>query len=83
MLWIKGNNVVNNVWVFIFLAGEHGKILVFQQFWALLYTLNKIINATLLCTHVHNFICTQNAYFSQILFTNLSKSVLVSTSLPR
>ncbi len=29
------------------------------------------------------FQCTQKAYFSQILFTNLSKSVLVSTSLPR
>ncbi len=29
------------------------------------------------------FLFTQNAYFSQILFTNLSKSVLVSTSLPR
>ncbi len=29
------------------------------------------------------FLCTQKAYFSQILFTNLSKSVLVSTSLPR
>ncbi len=30
------------------------------------------------------FLCTQNTYFSQILFTNLSKSVLVSTSpLPR
>ncbi len=29
-------------------------------------------------------LCTQKAYFSQILFTNLSKSVLVSTSpLPR
>uniref|UniRef100_A0A671MWX2 Myotubularin-related protein 13-like n=1 Tax=Sinocyclocheilus anshuiensis TaxID=1608454 RepID=A0A671MWX2_9TELE len=26
------------------------------------------------------FLCTQKAYFSQILFTNLSKSVLVSTS---
>ncbi len=30
------------------------------------------------------FLCTQKAYFSQILFTNLSKSVLVSTTpLPR
>ncbi len=30
------------------------------------------------------FLCTQKAYFSQILFTNLSKFVLVSTSpLPR
>ncbi len=30
------------------------------------------------------FLCTQKAYLSQILFTNLSKSVLVSTSpLPR
>ncbi len=30
------------------------------------------------------FICIQKAYFSQILFTNLSKSVLVSTyPLPR
>ncbi len=30
------------------------------------------------------FLCTQKAYFSQILFTNLSKSVLVSTfPLPR
>ncbi len=30
------------------------------------------------------FLCTQKAYFSHILFTNLSKSVLVSTSpLPR
>ncbi len=30
------------------------------------------------------FLCTQKAYFSQIVFTNLSKSVLVSTSpLPR
>ncbi len=27
------------------------------------------------------FLCTQKAYFSQILFTNLSKSVLVSTHL--
>ncbi len=26
------------------------------------------------------FLCTQKAYFSQILFTNLSKYVLVSTS---
>ncbi len=26
------------------------------------------------------FLCTQKAYFSQILLTNLSKSVLVSTS---
>ncbi len=29
---------------------------------------------------VRLFLCTQKAYFSQILFTNLSKSVLVSTS---
>ncbi len=30
------------------------------------------------------FLCTQKAYFSQILFTNLFKSVLASTSpLPR
>ncbi len=29
------------------------------------------------------FLCTQKAYFSQTFFTNLSKSVLVSTSLPR
>ncbi len=32
----------------------------------------------------HERECTQKAYFCQILFTNLSKSVLVSTSpLPR
>ncbi len=37
-----------------------------------LYTLNKIMNATLF------FLSTQKAYFSQILFTNLSKSVLVN-----
>ncbi len=30
--------------------------------------------------HELNSPCTQKAYFSQILFTNLSKSVLVSTS---
>ncbi len=46
------------------------------------HTLNKIINATLLFFIL--FLCTQKACFSQILFTNLSKSVLVSTSpLPR
>ncbi len=52
-------------------------------------TLTKIINATLLfCPHfswaelkdLRLFLCTQKAYFSQILFTNQSKSVLVSTS---
>ncbi len=56
-------------------------------------TLNKIINTTLLfCPHflwaelkdLRLFLCTQNTYFSQILFTNMSKSVLVSTCpLPR
>ncbi len=56
-------------------------------------TLNKIINAKLLflppffmswTLRSETFLYTQKAYFSQILFTNLSKSVLVSTSpLPR
>ncbi len=33
---------------------------------------------------IYDFLCTQKAYFTQILFTNLSKSVLVSTDhLPR
>ncbi len=54
------------------------------------FTLTKIINATLLFCHhfswaelkdLRLFLCTKQAYFSQILFTNLSKSVLVSTSL--
>ncbi len=49
------------------------------------HTLKKIINATLLflmswTQRSKTFLCTQKAYFSQILFTNLSKSVLVSTS---
>ncbi len=53
-------------------------------------TLNKIINTTHphFCPHfswaelkdLWLFLCTQKAYFSQILFTNLSKSVLESTS---
>ncbi len=51
------------------------------------HTLNKIIN-TCFCLHfswaelkdLRLFLCTQKAYFSQMLFTNLSKSVLVSTS---
>ncbi len=30
--------------------------------------------------YIRLFLCTQKAYFSQILFTNLSKSVLVNTS---
>ncbi len=51
--------------------------------------LNKIINATLLflppffmswTKYLRFFLCTQKGYFSQILSTNLSKSVLVSTS---
>ncbi len=51
-------------------------------------TLNKIINATLVVAQIFHelktFSMTQKACFSQILFTNLSKSVLVSTSpLPR
>jgi len=50
--------------------------------------MNKIINATLLffseLKDLRLFLYTQKDYFSQILFTNLSKSVLVSTSpLPR
>ncbi len=56
--------------------------------------LTKIINATIFyfCPHfswaqlknLRLFLCTQKAYFSQILFTNLFKSVLMSTSpLPR
>ncbi len=53
------------------------------------YTLTKIINVThLFSPHLSRaelkdlrlFLCTQKAYFSQILFTNLSKSLLVSTS---
>ncbi len=61
--------------------------------WDTVNTLNKIINATLLflphfswaeLNYLRLFLCTQKAYFSQIWFTNLSKSVLVSTSpLPR
>ncbi len=57
------------------------------------HTLNKIINATLLfkppffmswIQRSKTFSMYKNIYFSQILFTNLSKSVLVSTSpLPR
>ncbi len=56
-----------------------------------IYTLNKIINATLLflphfswaeLKDLRLFLCTQKAYFSQILFTNLSKSVLVSRDNP-
>ncbi len=57
--------------------------------WSLLVivqlTLNKIINATLFCFCPHFswaelkdlrlFLCTQKAYFSPILFTNLSKTV--------
>ncbi len=50
-------------------------------------TLNKIINATLLflphfswaeLKDIRFFLWTQKDYFSQILFTNLSKSVLVN-----
>ncbi len=52
-------------------------------------TLTQIINATLFLPpffmswtqRSKTFLCTQKAYFSQIWFTNLSKSVLVSTSL--
>ncbi len=48
------------------------------------YTLNKIINFEqnheLNSEDLRLFLCTQKAYFSQILFTNLSKPVLVSTS---
>ncbi len=51
------------------------------------FLLNKIINTTLLFLppifmifFQKSFLCTQKTYFSQILFTNLSKSVLVSTS---
>ncbi len=47
--------------------------------------LNKMINATLLflppwaeLKDLRLFLCTQKAYFCQILFTNLSKSVLVN-----
>ncbi len=57
------------------------------------HTLNKIINATLLfkppffmswIQRSQTFSMYKNIYFSQILFTNLSKSVFVSTSpLPR
>ncbi len=51
------------------------------------YILTKIINATLVFApifHELNSLCTHKAYFSQILFTNLSKSVIESTSpLPR
>ncbi len=49
-----------------------------------LHTLTKIIKATLFAPIFHElnylrlFLWTQKAYFSQILFTNLSKSVLVS-----
>ncbi len=55
--------------------------------WQLRHTLNKIINTTLLflphfswaeLKALRLFLCTQKAYFSQILFTNLSKSVLVN-----
>ncbi len=58
-----------------------------------IYTLTKIINATLLFLppffmswtqrSMTDLLCTQKAYFSQILFTNLSKSVLVSTAYGR
>ncbi len=43
--------------------------------------LTYIINATLLFFELKDlrlFLCTKKAYFSQILFTNLSKSVLVN-----
>ncbi len=49
------------------------------------YTLNKIVNAMLLfcpqflwaeLNNLRLFQCTQKAYFSQILLTNLSKSVV-------
>ncbi len=61
--------------------------LLFRYLWRALYILNKIINATLLfLPHFswaelkdrRRFLWTQKAYFSQILFTNLSKSVLVN-----
>ncbi len=57
-----------------------------------IYTENNYKHNTCFCPHfswaelkdLRLFLCTQKAYFSQILFTNLSKSVLVSTSpLPR
>ncbi len=45
---------------------------------------NKSVAFISLFKDLRLFLCTQKAYFSQILFTNLSKSVLVSTSpLPR
>ncbi len=62
------------------------------NFYIYVYTLTKIINATLSfiapppffhelkLINLRLFLCAQKAYFSQILFTNLSKSVLVSTS---
>ncbi len=42
--------------------------------------INAFVFAPIFLKDRRLFICTQKAYFSQILFTNLSKSVLVSTS---
>ncbi len=62
-------------------AMTHSYIYIYIYIYILL---NKIINATLLFLRPFFMSWTQKAYFSQILFTNLSKSVLVSTSpLPR
>ncbi len=51
------------------------------------YTEQNAKRNTFVCADLKDlihFLCTQKAYFSEILFTNLSKSLLVSTSpLPR
>ncbi len=75
------------IYIYIYIC-MYWILLLLLQLWVYIYILNKIINATLLFCHfswaelkdLRLFLCTQKAYFFQILFTNLSKSVLVSTS---